>query len=159
MLKTETQIRLKQDEGSNRTSSFGPKWYTIAPPHRYNFSPALTGPPICGGPPDLGDVTKELTAPATGGPLSLGGVPNSGGSLVLGHPTGKHQTEKQTIFKKTTIPPETGGPPVSGSLALEPGNVVIKQNYIRWDADILKIMNELSGTEFKVYIFCYYVDC
>src|SRR5271157_912016 len=42
MPKTETQIWLKQDEGSNRTSSFGPKWYTIAPPHRYNFSPALT---------------------------------------------------------------------------------------------------------------------
>ncbi|MDR3613067.1 MAG: hypothetical protein P4L53_05855, partial [Candidatus Obscuribacterales bacterium] len=42
MVKTETQTRLKQDEGSNRISSFGPKWYTIAPSHRYIFSPALT---------------------------------------------------------------------------------------------------------------------
>src|SRR5208283_1711674 len=57
MPKTETQIWLKQDEGSNRTSSFGPKWYTIAPPHRYIFSPALTW--------SHGDIPRCSRMPAT----------------------------------------------------------------------------------------------
>ncbi len=62
MVKTETQTRLKQDEGSNRISSFGPKWYTIAPSHRYIFSPALTHVlpqtlPTPGSPQDLREAT------------------------------------------------------------------------------------------------------
>ena len=43
MIQTEIKFVLNQDEGSYGASFFGLKWYTIAPPHRYNFSPALTG--------------------------------------------------------------------------------------------------------------------
>src|SRR5208283_2862512 len=42
MIQTEIKFVLNQDEGSYGASFFGLKWYTIAPPHRYNFSPALT---------------------------------------------------------------------------------------------------------------------
>jgi hypothetical protein len=58
-----------------------------------------------------------------------------------------------SLLDKTSSTPKVGGQPNSGGVPIEPGNVVIKQNYIRWDADILTLLNKLSGTEFKVYIF------
>jgi hypothetical protein len=131
---------------------------TSSPP-KVGGQPKTGGAPVLGGPPKVGDVTKGPSAPSLGGPPALGGLPISGGGLVLGYSTDEHQSDKQPTIKRFPLPPISGGPPntgpppVLGAVPIEPGNVVIKQNYIRWDADILTLLNKLSGTEFKVYIF------
>jgi hypothetical protein len=76
-----------------------------------------------------------------------------GGPPVFGPTPDDNKPFNKAVTKCLVPSPISEGPPPLGGVSIEPGNVVIKQNYIRWDADILTLLNELSGTEFKVYIF------
>jgi hypothetical protein len=104
-------------------------------------------------PVDNSLLDKESCPPEAGGPPVIGPPTVVGGPPVFGPTPDDNKPFNKAVTKCLVPSPISEGPPPLGGVSIEPGNVVIKQNYIRWDADILTLLNELSGTEFKVYIF------
>jgi hypothetical protein len=64
-------------------------------------------------------------------------------TTLVKNPTVVKTTTEDTIAKPTTVAERT----------IDDGYVALENNWMKLDLDILKVMQRLSGTEFKVYIY------